>query len=39
MPRSFEGHRFKKTGDHEYVCVTDSSATVRTSASKHLAAS
>ena len=22
MPRSFEEHRFKKTGDHEYVCVT-----------------
>lgn len=22
MPRSFEEHRFKKTGDHEYACVT-----------------
>jgi hypothetical protein len=22
MPRSFEEHRFRKTGDHEYVCVT-----------------
>lgn len=22
MPRSFEEHRFKKTADHEYVCVT-----------------
>ena len=22
MPRSFEEHRFKKTRDHEYVCVT-----------------
>ena len=22
MPRSFEEHRFKKTGGHEYVCVT-----------------
>lgn len=22
MPRSFEEHRFHKTRDHEYVCVT-----------------
>ena len=22
MPKSFEEHRFRKTGDREYVCVT-----------------